>query len=292
MIVLLLACHPAVTVLLEDRNNYDFTSDLSVDVTVVPPQTDSLVDWSELTQDFLGQPLDPATDITSVLVIRFANLTEDEVVKGINEENISSENVFPFSYDSGGTSAHMTQFDLSGTFIDPGEVLVEDGGAYLVSAKSDFRFRMVEMFRPVSGADDVPVVLRNDSAHIDFDVTLDAGEAVELPAHDTNITLDWADLTMNGSDLPIDLPNIDRLVLARFDEDTAALEGDFLHFDALADERFEIDTSGFASAKLSRATAADGTVFDGFDDRTWFMALLCSTCVNPAPAFLARVTVP
>jgi hypothetical protein len=291
MIALWFACATPTEFRFQDANNYAFSSELSASVTVIPPATDAVVDWSGLDLDFLGEALDPATDVSTVMVVRFAELTEEEVLRGINEDDLPAENVFGFEYAPGGTSARMSEFDLSGTYLDPGELLVEDGGAYLVSVRSGYRYRMIELFRPVSGAEDVPVVIDRDSADIAFAVDLDAGEPLVVPGGTAELRFDWADLTRNGSGRPIDLPNVDRLVLARFDATPEELASEFLHFDELAVERYEVDVSGFGSAELGRATASDGAAFAGFDDGTWYAALLCSFCVNPAPVFLTRVQV-
>lgn len=293
--MLFLACQGPVTLLLDDANNYAFTSEITADATVVPARADSRVDWSALTTDFLGEPV---TAVDGVDLAWFQDETEEAVLQSFNDGVPPEENAFLVQYAPGGTSAMMSEFAFNGTFIDIGTQVLPDRGTYLVAANTADRPRMFQLFRPTDGAPEATVRITDDSAHIAFDVDLSHGTALSLPGGTNEITLDWAGLTTNGSGRPIRLPNVDRLVLAEFDESLEELEADFLHFDALAEQRFEIDVAGFGSAILTRASgdagdtdATDADAFTGFDDGNWFVALLCTTCLNPAPPFLARVEV-
>src|SRR5690606_38697358 len=50
-------------------NNYSFSSKLSFPPQLVAPQTELTFNWSQVTQDFLGHPLDPMADIDNLMVM-------------------------------------------------------------------------------------------------------------------------------------------------------------------------------------------------------------------------------
>ena len=57
-------------VVANEKNNYAFTSTITLPPVTVAAMSDLTFDWSALTKDFLGHPLHPATDVgTAILMI-------------------------------------------------------------------------------------------------------------------------------------------------------------------------------------------------------------------------------
>lgn len=293
IIAWLMACNPVSVVALEDRQNYTLDSWIDASTDSVRSGFDSTVDWSGLDKDLLGYPVDPTQDVTTIGLVQFQDLTQDQVLQGINDGTLEQADLTGFAnYDIAGgeTNATLTQFNLLGTYVDPAVNVTVDGGTYLVSAiTGDSNYRMLGFFKPIEGGDTVPITLTGDSATIGYDVQLDSGIPVVIP-RSNRVTVDWSGLTTNGSGLDLNLPDIDRMMLAHYTASIDDLQSDFLHIQTLPDHAWTADVGGWGDWRLADLEDADGQRFDGFhDDGTWLMAMICSTCLNPAPPFLALV---
>lgn len=285
--------------MLDDAQNYDFTSEITAGFDVVASGEDSVVDWSGLTEDLLGNPMDPAADCDVISIVAFEGLTQEEALQGINDDTLLQSDLSGFAdYTrvADETSAKLSEFSLMGYPVDPAAQIVESESAYLVScvtideATGNQSYRMFDFFRPVIGASSAPITLTSDSAELSYTVDLEAGVPVPLLA-DGRVRVDWSALTTGPSGLPIDLPDIDTLMIARYDEPIYLLEEDFLHVDSLAEQIWTADVEGWGDWYLDELEDADGEAFPGFtaESGTWLTALRCSTCLNPAPPFLGVV---
>ena len=69
------------------------------------------------------------------------------------------------------------------------------------------------------------------------------------------------------------------------------LEQQVFDIELIATEIWELGLDRETEADLSEARSRDGgAAFDGFADRSdgvWLLALMCSTCQNPAPLLLS-----
>lgn len=75
------------TVKVDTANNYTFTSDIKLTPMPVKPNDPNLtIDWSGVTTDFLGRPLDPKADIDSVLLAVFG-LSVEDFEKHLNDDD-------------------------------------------------------------------------------------------------------------------------------------------------------------------------------------------------------------
>lgn len=294
LLPLLLGCPKETLIVFQDDQNYVFTSEISATYDVITSGEDTTVDWSGLTHDLLGNAMDPATDLSRIQIAQFPELDQTAVLAGINDDNLLMSDVAgameyaPVAHE---TDARLTDFSLLGTYMDPATMVVEGGGTYLVAGiTGESQFRMFHFFRPVVDAAAAPVTLTSQSASLTYTVDLEGGAPIELTTGGRT-RVDWSALTLGPSGQPIDLPDIDTLTVARYDEALAELELDFLHVDALAEQTWSHDVEGWGDWYLDELEDADGASFDGFqDDGTWLIALRCSTCLNPAPPFLGVIT--
>ena len=289
LLLLLAACGPGVLVL-EDAMNYRFTTSLTADCQTVPAGEDGLVDWSALTVDLQGHALDPTRDIDEVRLVKFLDRTRQEVLEAISTNAIEQPDITEYaSYQpvSGETSALLSEFEFFGTPLVPEERILADGGTYLASALTGlYAYRMLTFFCPEEGAPAATVSLASDSAILDFDVDIDAGEPIPPDGEE----VDWTGLTTDGLDNAFPISNVDGLMVGRYDQSVADLEGAFFDILTLADPAWEADVEGVGSLDLTTLEAADGTAWTSFDEEgTWLVALRCSTCTNPAPLFLGVV---
>ena len=294
LLPLLLGCTGETLLVFQDDQNYAFTSEITATYDVITSGTDTTVDWSGLTHDLLGNAMDPGADLSRIQIAQFTAMTQDEVLAGINDDNLLMSDVagaMEYAILAGETDARLTDFNLLGTYLDPATMIVEDGGTYLVAGiTGDSQFRTFHFFRPIVDAAAAPVTLASDSAALTYTVDLESGAPLAMTSAGRT-RVDWSALTVDPSGQPIDLPDIDTLTVARYDEPLADLELDFLHVDALAEQMWSHDVEGWGDWYLDELEDADGAAFDGFnEDGTWLLALRCSTCLNPAPPFLGVIT--
>ena len=114
------ACDATSDLTLDDANNYAFDGALDIRSTPLPSGSDPVFDWSGLTTDLQGHPLDPVDDIDNVAVIAFWSLTHAEVEAGLSTDSLAQEDLAVFvAYEPGdATSAHLSQLTLLGNDID------------------------------------------------------------------------------------------------------------------------------------------------------------------------------
>ena len=285
MLPFFLACTGSVEIILQDENNFDFQSNIIADSIVIPAEEDALVDWSGLTADILSATVDPATEVDELSIVRFANLTQEEVIDGINNETLKQSDLTGFvaySPEGNETSAMLSEFSISGTSVDVEEEIQEGIGTFLISGtKEDGEYISFVFFEPTNGAEPSTVMLTDESALLEFDLDLDAGSPLTpLTGEQTVVT--WSQLTTNGAGNPVVLSNIDRLMLARYTMDLSELEQRFLELEDLADELYIVDVAGLGSYDLMELEGFSG--FEG--EGTWLVAMRCSSCVNPSPQFV------
>lgn len=300
-------CNKTETVVLTDAMNYAFVSTISADAVQIPSGEDAVVDWSGLTRDILGTEMDPTTEVTQVNLVLFGDLTRDEVLEAINNDELRQSDVAAFAeyvVQDGETSARLSQFSAMGTPVVPSQNVVAGMGTFLASvvttqtlgavcegeAKERDVYRMFQFFDPTEGAQAAEITITSTSATLDYDVDIDGVEPIRV-SNAKDYEFDWSELTQNGADHEIELSDIDELLLGSYQETIDALEQDFLQVENLADTKYEADVEGVGSETVSYITQC-GDAFPGFDNgETWLLALRCTTCVNPAPPFVGVVEI-
>lgn len=293
ILLALLGCTPESKVILADEANYELRTTIASTSDVIRAREDAVVDWSGLTRDLLGYELDPTRDVTTVAVVQFGELTQNEVLQAINDDSLLQDQIvgsMMYEVAAGETSANLSEFSLSGYPLVPAEMIVEGGGTYMVTAVTGAdEYRMFGFFAPIDAAGVAPITLAEDSSTLAYEVAIDSGIPVRVPSGG-RVDIDWSQLTTNGAGLPIDLPDIDTLTVARYDESVAELEADFLRLQALPEESWSADVNGWGDWYLQDLRDSRGDDFPGLSgEGTWLLALICSTCLNPSPSFLALV---
>lgn len=294
MIWFMMACvADSAEIVLSDSQNYLFESMLSADSEPVPAGEDTLVEWYGLDRDLLGVEIDPVADINQLSIIRFPRLSQAEVLDGINNDSLKQSDLSGYvEYEpvNGELSAYFSDFSIQGTYVEPSEEIQTDMGTFVIIANTGNTLtRMLQFFEPQVGAAETTVSLNAESATIDYNIDIQAGEAV-VPEKAERYLLSWDTLTTNGAGNELALNQIDTLMIGGFSKEVSQIEDDFLGIEQLADQLYIANVSGVLSYDLSTLTEASGAPFEGFsEDYLWLVALRCSLCVNPAPPFLALV---
>ena len=149
--MLVLACNGTAEIVLTDENNFSFFSNIITDSTVIPERQDATVDWSGLSRDILQNDVDPTTDVGELSLIRFGDLSQEEVIDGINNETLRQSDLTGFvGYEpSGETDAQLSQFEINGTSVDLNADITADGGTYLISlASPEGAYQTFTFFEP------------------------------------------------------------------------------------------------------------------------------------------------
>ena len=273
------------TVLLEDPNNYTFTSTLEIGSVEILEKTDITVDWCSLTVDFLG--LDMAPEDVDYVVLSRWELSKEELEATLVATNLPQKDLSGSAdYTPSGTecSAPLSAFEFLGTpILVEDEIYASADETYILTVFADDRAKMLTFFEPTATGPIDPIVIGNDSGAVGFDVDLDAGTPVSTSG---TPVVDWSSLTADGAGQEFPLNKMDRMFIARYDLTTAELAADFIHLEELATEAYELNTDALLDFDLATVSG-----FGGFDDSgLWVLAMRCSTCYNPAPPFLAVVS--
>ena len=296
---------PPVQIAITDETNYSFSSTLSIETSTLKDATDLNFDWSEVTIDFFGKPVDPAEDIDLVLISLF-HLTPEELQDALNRDDLprsANEGVITTYPDGSYTSQHLLGFGLLGNPLpDVDEIwkrfdtshpefeYPQDQYTFLLMAATGTSIgrgaRMLSLFNLDPASEKTELSLTNDSTLLDYSVDLDRAEPVFVPAAEPSVIIDWDAMTLNALGNEYQRTQITEAVVAHFDTDSLDdLEADFLNLKDNASGWWSGTMVAGTSIDLETLTDAAGASFPGIDERgTWLVALFCtSACNNPAP---------
>ncbi len=284
---------------LVDANNYSYTGLITVPPVVVNEATDARVDWSELSMDMRGRPLDP-TAVDDLLLVGFVKPQEEvlaEIVQGIPPMSIVGDYRL-FTNSEGATEAMLSDFAVLGNAFNPEDELVSDGSieswAVIVQQETEVRTEALMLafleLVPSGGSD--TIMIENESADLDFDVTLGQNA---LTSEGLSYTLDWSGVSLDGVGEPFDPLRANNLFVGHIDVETdEEIVAGFLTLLEDADAYYTQDVYGETSADLSLCLDAAGQPFPGFSaGGSWIVGVECtsSSCLSPAPMLFTRVEV-
>ncbi len=283
-----------------DANNYRYDSAIDGTSTEVQIAADFTLDWSGLTVDLLGHPMDPATEVDMVWLVQFGRLTQEEVQTKIVADTLLTEDASAYvtlENVSDATSCALSEFRAGPvTTVDPTTDFTDADGTWMTrvtTGSSDTR--MLQFLRPTVGSSNHDVTFGPDSAILTFNADLHSLQPFAFAEEPAGYALDWSGLTTHANGNPLVLPTMDQLLIGRYDGLTVAdLESRFIDIETIASETFIADVYGRTdyTAVLSEAVNADGVAFSGFGAGSlWIIALQCTVCANPAPPFVTVVEV-
>jgi hypothetical protein len=286
LLTTLMGCSGGGDTLLEDANNYSFTSTLNIGTVEIAEKVDATVDWCDLTVDFLGLAMEP-TDVDYVVLSRW-ELTQEELEATLVATSLPQKDLSGSAdYTPSGSecSAPLSEFEFLGTPIIIEDNIYESAGeTYILTVFADDRAKMLTFFQPTAVGPEVPITLDNNSGSVSFVVDLSAG--TDISSTSTPL-VDWSALTTDGAGQEFPLNKMDRMFIARYDLTATELQEDFVNLENLATEQYVINTDALLDYDTSTISG-----FGGFDDSgLWILAMRCSTCYNPAPPFLGVISV-
>lgn len=294
-IAFLTGCNAVI--FLEDDNNYDYTGQIDMPRIQTVAGQDLTVDWVGLSADLRCHDLVPADVINNLGLIRFPNLSEEEI-----EDRLSTDSLLQSDTSgalelspNGATQANLSDFSFGGESIEIATEYTDDGGLYLLTFSAGGALgvdtRMLALLDPEPASSNAIALVSDACGILDFSSRLSALRPVSMPASGDSWIVDWGRLTQTGLDKELIFSNIDGLSLAFYADATLdALETQFLDLELIATRTYTMAVTSGVGAELTEAKTESGESFSGFlGEGVWLLGLTCSTCANPAPLFLTIV---
>lgn len=282
-------------VMTED-NNYTQESTLTLGHYAVQEQADTTIDWSALTLDLRGRPLDPTT--VDQLYFSLLDMTEDALVDRVLANDIPQSEAISSTWgnESQISSATITDFNLLGNPFDLSELLADPAKTWVVTlvevpeGTSEQQVLMTVVVDP--GANPGTVDITNGTSVVSVTPDLHTPPPIVVTGGADSYTMDWSGMTVDvfGNDFDTLIANT--LWIVHYPGSVSDVEADFLLADYNADAVYKLDVRGKDNALLTEATDADCNAFAGFTaDGTWLVGLVDKGSLSPLPLVMAVVSV-
>ena|SRR5579863_8412274 len=296
---------PSASVVITDPTNYTLSDSFMLDHVVLQDDYDLVIDWSQLSVDFFGQPVNPLTDVNTVSISLW-QLTPSDIEQALKIDDLN--NMLPkmagiMTTYPDGTYTHMDLlgFNELGNPLPTNELWArfdtatpmyqypQDQYTFLAMAQTGTDIgkkpRAVALFNIDPSSTTQQLNLTNDSTKLTYSVDLEHARPVLVPAGVPRLTIDWSQMMTNCLGNPYDGSQITSAAVAHFANKTLPeLQQQFLNLENIADDWWTGLPPAGRTVDLSTLTDANGATFPGIDDSgVWMAALFCGNCNNPAP---------
>ena len=290
------------TIVAADANNYQFTSQITLQPVTVQQMTNLKFDWSGVTRDFESHAINPATDVNTA-VITLWDLTLPVLEDELNADNLFTNDLIspPANVTTNGaTSAMLYDFGAPGETITPAMFNAFFDASKYTPANSSFLFivqsgsdigrnmRMMQALQVDATSQNTTVTLTNTSTQLQYMADLLSLHPTGVPAGTAALKLDWGQMTTNALGHPFDTSQITSAVVGHYSETPQQLQSQFLDLATITTEFYRASTpSGTVLDFTTLVKDGDGSAFPGISsDGTWLVGLICGNCRNPAPWYM------
>jgi len=295
-------CYGA-NIVANERNNYTFSSTITLPPVTVAPMSNLTFDWSGLTKDFLGHSLNPATDIV-MGVLMIWNLPRAEFEMALNADALYTADLVvspPLNLPiAGGTSAQLHQFLVNGTavtaemfnaYFDP-TLYPPATTTFIVGVQSGTELgrdiRMLQALELSASSTVTNVALTDTSTKLAYTADLGSLTITGVPKGTAALTIDWSQMTTNALGAQFKEGYVTRAIVGHYTQSPAELETKFLDLDRIATATYSADISAGSTLDFTTLKDKNGASFPGVDDSgTWLIGLFCGNCRNPAPWYMS-----
>src|SRR4051812_11779757 len=290
-------------VVASERNDYSFSSAITLAPVTVAQMSNLAFDWSGLTHDFEGHALDPAKDL-GLAIVMFWSLPLPDFEKALNADALFTSDLIlspPLSLEltPGMTSAHLYDFTINTTPVTPEMVNQYFDATMYPPASTSFivgvqtgvdlgrQIRMLQSFSLNTSSKATDVTLQNDSTKLSYSANLHDLTITGVPGGTPALTLDWSHMTTNGLGRDFTEGYVTSAVVGHYTQTPAQLETQFLDLDRIAVATYRADLAAGSMLDFTTLKDDSGASFPGIDDSgTWLVGLLCGNCRNPAPWYM------
>ena len=278
--------------ILQDDNNYNYQSGLSIGQFPLQPETDITIEWSGLSSDVQNHAMTPEMVERLTLVV-FLDLDATEIEAKLADDTLLQADISLYVICTPEDSqCQLGDFGILGANLYVPEQFTDGRGVWMLALQSDhtrgahsFAFLM-----PDQSSTETEVNIANQTSSLEVDADLGSMIPVKVPANTNGIAIDWRELTKDGLGNETDPSKIDEMFVGYYDRSIEELQDDFFNLDREYQGFWSMDLGTSGTANL--ADLQGESAFVGFDSSgTWLMALQCSTCLNPAPRFITQVIV-
>jgi hypothetical protein len=290
-------------VVASEKNDYAFSSDITLAPVTVTDMSNLAFDWSGLTHDFEGHTLDPTKDL-GMAIVMFWDLPLATFETELNADALYPSDLIlspPLSLEltAGATSAHLYDFTINTTPVTPAMInqyfdatmYPPSRASFLVGVQTGTdlgrNLRMLQAFNLDATASGTSVPLTNDSTKLSYSANLHDLTITGVPGGTAALTLDWSQMTTNGLGRPFSQSVITSAIVGHYRQTPTQLEAQFLDLDSLALATYRADIEAGSVLDFTTLKDANGGSFPGIDnDGTWLVGLICGNCRNPAPWYM------
>ena len=240
MLAALSGCGDSVTTL-TDGNNYAYSGDVTIPAYVTAPATDLEICWDQVAQDIQCHDLDPTQEIDLISLIRFPHLTQEEVEYKVSNDSLQQvdQDGYVELETKGDTCTQLSSLSFFGTPIDvPNEYGTDNTYLLTISTgtTTGLGTRVMAFLSPTEGETNTEVSLESACEVLDFQGDIESLSRVPISL-DGGWVFDWSSLTTNGLGNPLNLANVDGLLLGYYEGTTIQdLQDQFLDLELIADQ--------------------------------------------------------
>jgi hypothetical protein len=289
-------------VVASEKNDYTFSSAITLRPVTVAHMSNLQFDWSGLTRDFEGHALAPATDLDMAIVM-FWDLPLAQFETALNADALYTSDLIvspPLSLQlAGPTSAALYDFTINTTPITPAMINQYFDATLYTPANSTFivgvqtgtelgrQIRMLQAFELDASSTATDVAVTNDSTKLSYTANLHDLTITGVPGGTAALTLDWSQMKTNGLGRPFTDGYVTSAIVGHYTQTPAELETQFLDLDRIAIGTYRADIQAGSILDFTTLKDENGGSFPGIDDTgTWLVGLVCGNCRNPAPWYM------
>ena len=289
-------------VVASEKNDYAFSSTITLSPVKVAPMSNLTFEWSGLTKDFLGHAVNPATDLDTAIMMIWA-LPRGEFEADLNADALYTADLVvspPLNLPlAGETSGQLHNFLINGTglsqamFNDYFDVTLYPPATatFIVAVQTGLDLgrgiRMLQAFDLDASSTNTNVTLTNDSTKLTYVANLHNLTITGVPGGTPALTLDWSQMTTNALGAEFKDGYVTSAVVGHYTQTPAELEASFLDLDRIATATYRADIMAGSTLDFTTLRDENGAAFPGIDDTgTWLVGLICGNCRNPAPWYM------
>ena len=289
-------------VVASERNDYSFFSKMTLSPVKVAPMSNLTFDWSALNEDFLGHPVNTATDLDTAIMMIWA-LPRGEFEADLNADALYTADLVvspPLNLPlAGETSGQLHNFQINGTGLSPAmfndyfdvTLYPPATSTFIIAVQTGLDLgrgiRMLQAFDLDASSTNTNVTLTNDSTKLTYVANLHNLTMTGVPGGTPALTLDWSQMKTNAMGAEFKEGYITSAVVGHYTQTPAELEASFLDLDRIATATYRADVLAGSVLDFTTLRDENGAAFPGIDDNgTWLVGLICGNCRNPAPWYM------